>query len=59
MVCRLPRTRPWHKPLEPTWVQGQRAIVEPARVHSMTDLRQRVCAHYQCELPDPIAQLDC
>jgi len=30
------------------------AVVEPARVLSMTDLMQRVCAYYECELTDPL-----
>jgi DDE superfamily endonuclease len=59
LVCRLPRRSPWLKPIEPTWLHGTRAVVEPARVLSMADLIQRVCAYYQCEMTDPIAQLDC
>jgi hypothetical protein len=59
IVCRLPSKSPWLNPIEPTWVHGKRAVVEPARVLSMTDLMQRVCAYYQCELIDPIAQPDC
>jgi hypothetical protein len=59
MVCRLPRQSPWLNPIEPKWVHGKRAVVEPARVLSMTDLMQRVCAYYECELTDPIAQPDC
>jgi DDE superfamily endonuclease len=59
MVCRLPSKSPWLNPIEPKWVHGKRAVVEPARVLSMTDLMQRVCAYYECELTDPIAQPDC
>jgi hypothetical protein len=59
MVCRLPGQSPWLNPIEPTWVHGKRAVVEPARMLSMVELMQRVCASYQCELTDPIAQLDC
>jgi hypothetical protein len=59
IVCRLLGKRPWLNPLEPKWVHGKRAVVEPARVLSMTELIQRVCAYYQCELTDTIAQPDC
>ena len=58
-VGRLPSTRPWLHPIEPKWVPGKRAVVEPARVRSMTERMPRVCAHYQCELTDPIAPPDC
>jgi transposase len=59
IVCRLPSKSPWLNPIEPTWVHGKRAVVEPARVLSMAELMQRVCAYYQCELTAPIAQPDC
>ena len=58
-VCRLPTKSPWLNPIEPKWVHGKRAVVEPTRVLSMAELIQRVCASYQCELTDPIAQPDC
>lgn len=59
IVCRLPSKSPWLNPIEPKWVHGKRAIVEPARLLSMPELMQRVCADYQCELIDPITQPDC
>jgi DDE superfamily endonuclease len=59
IVCRLPTKSPWLNPIEPKWVHGKRAVVEPARALSMTDLMQRVCAYYECELTDPIAQPEC
>jgi transposase len=59
IVCRLPSKSPWLNPIEPKWVHGKRAVVEPARVLSMAELMQRVCAYYQCELTDPSAQPDC
>jgi hypothetical protein len=59
IVCRLPSKSPWLNPIEPQWVHGKRAVVEPARVLAMPELMQRVCAYYQCELTDPIAQRDC
>jgi hypothetical protein len=59
IVCRLPSKSPWLNPIEPKWVHGKRTVVEPARVLSMTDLMQRVCAYYEGELTDPLAQPDC
>jgi hypothetical protein len=59
IVCRLPTKSPWLNPIEPQWVHGKRAVVEPARGLSPAELIQRVCAYYQCELLDPIAQPDC
>jgi hypothetical protein len=59
LVCRLPRKSPWLNPMEPKWVHGTRAVVEPTRVLPMAELMQRVCADYQCEQTDPIAQPDC
>jgi len=59
IVCRLPSKSPWLNPIEPTWVHGKRAVVEPARVLSTAELIPRVCAYYQCEPTDPMAQPDC
>ena len=59
MVCRVPSTSPCLNPSEPPWVHGKRAVVEPARVLSRPELRQRICASSQGERMDPIAQPDC
>ena len=59
IICRLPSKSPWLNPIEPKWLHGKRAVAEPARLLSMTELMQRVCAYYQCELFDPITQADC
>jgi hypothetical protein len=32
LTCRLPVKSPWLTPLEPRWVHGKRAVVEPARL---------------------------
>jgi DDE superfamily endonuclease len=42
--CLRPRKRPWLNPIEPTWVHGKRAVVEPARLVSAIELEARVCA---------------
>jgi len=59
IICRLPSKSPWLNPIEPKWVHGKRAVAEPARLLPLSELMQRVCTYYQCELFDPIAQLDC
>jgi hypothetical protein len=48
LPCRLPSQSPWLNPIEPKWVHGKRAVVEPARVLSAQELADRVCAYYGC-----------
>jgi hypothetical protein len=52
VVCGLPVKSPWLNPIEPKWVHGKRAVVEPIRLLTAAELEQRVCAYYRC------AQLD-
>jgi hypothetical protein len=44
----LPKQSPWLNPIEPKWVHGKRAIVEPDGLLSARQLAQRVCAYYRC-----------
>jgi hypothetical protein len=46
--CYLPVKSPWLNPIEPKWVHGKRAIVEPARLLSAHEVAVRVCAHFGC-----------
>jgi hypothetical protein len=48
LPCSLPVKRPWLNPIEPKWVHGKRAIVEPARLLSAQEVADRVCAHFGC-----------
>jgi transposase len=48
LACRLPSKSPWLNPIEPKWVHGKRAIVEPDRVLSAQEIRERVYAYYSC-----------
>jgi DDE superfamily endonuclease len=48
VACRLPSKRPWLNPIEPTWVHGKRAVVEPARVLTAQEVAERVCAYDGC-----------
>ena len=49
LVCPLPTKSPWLNPIEPKWVHGKRAVVEPDRLLPMSELEERVCAYYDCE----------
>jgi len=56
LICRLPSRSPWLNPIEPKWVHGKRAVVEPARKLTGIELEQRLCDHYRCQLLQPLAQ---
>lgn len=56
LECPLPVQSPWLNPIEPTWLHGKRAIVEPTRRLTSEEVMERVCAHYGCALEDPIPQ---
>jgi transposase len=48
LVCQLPIKSPWLNPIEPQWIHGKRAIVEPTRLLSADELADRICAHFAC-----------
>jgi hypothetical protein len=50
--CLLPTKSPWLNPIEPHWVHGKRAVVEPARLLSAWELAYRVCAYVTCPYED-------
>ena len=56
LVCRLPSRSPWLNPIEPKWVHGKRAVVEPERKLGAAELKQRLCEHYRAPLLQPLAQ---
>ena len=56
LVGRLPSRSPWLNPIEPKWVHGKRAVVEPERKLTAADLEQRLSAHYRCPPLPPLAQ---
>jgi len=56
LVCRLPTRSPWLNPIEPKWVHGKRAIVEPERKLAAAELQQRLCQYYRAPLLHPLAQ---
>ncbi len=49
LVFNLPVKSPWLNPIEPKWVHGKRAIVEPQRKLSGEEIRTRVYGYFGCE----------
>jgi hypothetical protein len=56
--CYLPIKSPWLNPIEPKWVHGKRAIVEPARLLSAQEIADRACAHFDCSHEPHLTILD-
>jgi transposase InsO family protein len=48
VACYLPVKSPWLNAIEPKWVHGKRAVVEPDRLLTAAELIERVCAYYDC-----------
>ena len=44
----LPTQSPWLNPIEPKWVHGKRAVVEPDELLSARQLAERICAYFHC-----------
>ena len=44
----LPTKSPWLNPIEPKWVHGKRAVVEPDGLLSARQLAERICAYFDC-----------
>lgn len=56
LPCRLPVKAPWLNPIEPKWLHGKRAIVEPDRLLTAQEVKDRVTAYYGCEPVEPLEQ---
>jgi DDE superfamily endonuclease len=54
VVSALPVKSPWLNPIEPKWVHGKRAVLEPARLLTARELEDRICAYYSSK---PVAHL--
>jgi hypothetical protein len=54
--CPLPVKVLWLNRIEPKWVHGKRAIIEPDRPLTAAEVVDRVCAYYGCEPLGRIAQ---
>lgn len=53
-VCPLPIKAPWLNPIEPKWVHGKRAVVEPDRKLTAAELRDRVHDYFGCPKHPPL-----
>jgi transposase len=56
LACYLPIKSPWLNAIEPKWVHGKKAIVEPERRLSAQEIKVRVYEHYRCEHLEPLVQ---
>jgi hypothetical protein len=56
LTCRLPVKSPWLNPIEPRWVHGKRAIVEPTRPLTVAEIISRVCDYFAVEPMAPLQQ---
>jgi DDE superfamily endonuclease len=56
IVAQLPVKSPWLNPIEPRWVHGKRAIIEPERKLTAQEVIERVCAYYGCKQFDHLSQ---
>jgi hypothetical protein len=56
VVCRLPIKAPWLNPIEPKWVHGKRAVVEPDRLLTAPEIETRVCLYYGCDQVEHLEQ---
>ena len=56
MAFWLPVKSPWLNVIEPKWVHGKKAIVEPERKLTAAEVRERVPAHFGCEPVEPLKQ---
>ena len=58
LVCPLPVKAPWLNPIEPKWVHGKRAILEPAQTLSAAEVERRACSYYGCSQHEHLQQTD-
>jgi transposase len=56
LACYLPVKSPWLNPIEPRWAHGKKAIVEPERLLTAEEVRERVQLYYRCEPEVPLVQ---
>jgi len=58
VVCRLPVKSPWLNPIEPRWMHGKKAIVEPERLLTAQEVETRVCTYYGCDQQEHLKQAE-
>lgn len=54
LSCLLPVKSPWLNPIEPCWMHGKRAIVEPERKLTAQETKERVYDYFGCPHLDPL-----
>lgn len=54
LSCLLPVKSPWLNPIEPCWVHGKRAIVEPEGKLTAQETRERVYDYFGCPHLEPL-----
>ena len=47
---------PWLNAIEPKWVHGKRAVLEPDRKLSGDEVIERACSYYGCEQLERLEQ---
>jgi hypothetical protein len=57
LTWRLPIKSPWLNPIEPHWMHGKRAIVEPARLLTAQEVISRVSDYFGCAHEEHLKQL--
>ena len=56
VACFLPVKSPWLNPIEPKWAHGKKAIIEPDRLLTAEEVRERVRVYYNCGPEAPLVQ---
>jgi hypothetical protein len=56
IVCQLPTKSPWLNRIEPHWVHGKKAVVEPGRKLTAAELISRICDYYSCKHLRPLSK---
>jgi hypothetical protein len=56
MACWLPVKSPWLNAIEPQWMHGKKAIMEPDRKLTSDEVHERVCGHFGCEQLEQLKQ---
>lgn len=56
MACWLPVKSPWLNAIEPKWMHGKKAIMEPARKLTSDEVHERTCSHFGCARLEPLKQ---
>jgi transposase len=56
VACYLPIKAPWLNRIEPCWAHGKRAILEPERKLTASEVVERVHEHFGCEPCERLTQ---